>query len=273
MFKRLTIISIMLATGFGQNQVLSLDGENDYLLLPNTIITTDEFTIQAWVYMSGPGGGVEERSTIFEQRDSQAGCGHSAITFFSETGRTERTVRFGLRGSEGCSLGLFTPNNDYGEWHHYSAVQDGNYTYVYVDGQLKASLWYDHVGDFYSYISHVTLGRQYHSGAGYGFLFGFMDEVKIWNYARTDEEIRSSMDEELSGQENGLAAYWDFEDSEQVALDKSNNGHNGAYMDGAEVIQRDIFSVLPDVWGDLNEDGRVSIQDVIVLIERMLGQD
>ena len=37
-----------------------------------------------------------------------------------------------------------------------------------------------------------------------------MDEAGLWNYARTTEQISSNMNYELSGLEQGLVAYWDF---------------------------------------------------------------
>ena len=35
-----------------------------------------------------------------------------------------------------------------------------------------------------------------------------MREARVWNYARSDEEIRGTMRQRLYGSENGLIGYW-----------------------------------------------------------------
>ncbi|MGD1847930.1 MAG: LamG-like jellyroll fold domain-containing protein [Salibacteraceae bacterium] len=58
--------------------------------------------------------------------------------------------------------------------------------------------------------------------------FGNLDEVRIWNVARTSTEIRGAMFTELSGNESGLLAYYDFNQSTGNTLpDVSGNGNDG----------------------------------------------
>jgi hypothetical protein len=264
------LLSLISSFASSQNHVLSLDGIDDYVSLPGTIVYSNEFTIEAWVFMNGPGGGIEGRSTIFEQRDDQTGCGHSGITYFSETRPGEQTHRFGLRGSEGCSVGLFNDSPPYGEWHYYTAIKEGDFAKIYLDGVFQAALYYDHLGNFSTGIDHVSIGSQIHDGDGYGYLFGMLDEVRIWDYPLSEEEILENMNNTLSGFEIGLLAYWDFENSENEALDKSYNGHNGTYMSGAVIAETEIV-LEPTIWGDLNGDGQVNVSDVVVLIEHILN--
>ena len=53
------------------------------------------------------------------------------------------------------------------------------------------------------------------------FLDGSVDEVRVWDYARSVTEINQTMNEILNGDEAGLVAYFNFEDGVPV------NGNNG----------------------------------------------
>lgn len=58
--------------------------------------------------------------------------------------------------------------------------------------------------------------------------FGNIDEVRLWDVARTGDQIRETMFTELSGSETGLVAYYDFNQSTGNTLpDVSGNGNTG----------------------------------------------
>ena len=44
------------------------------------------------------------------------------------------------------------------------------------------------------------------------FFNGLIDEVLLWNFARTEAEIQSIMNSILTGKEEGLVGYWNFDD-------------------------------------------------------------
>jgi len=79
---------------------------------------------------------------------------------------------------------------------------------------------------------------------------GIIDEVRIWNYARTQEEIRSTMNYTLTGIDPGLVGYWNFDSG--TADDKTPNGNDGTLIGGAKIERIDGFlspKPLPDVEG------------------------
>ncbi len=55
---------------------------------------------------------------------------------------------------------------------------------------------------------------------------GIIDEVRIWNIPRTQNDIQSYMYTALAGDETGLIGYWNFDDgSGDIAVDmKGNDG-------------------------------------------------
>ena len=56
---------------------------------------------------------------------------------------------------------------------------------------------------------------------------GHIDEFRIWNTRRTDEDILNNMNAKLTGTEEGLVAYWQLDEATgDIAYDKSGNGHD-----------------------------------------------
>ena len=77
---------------------------------------------------------------------------------------------------------------------------------------------------------------------------GFIDEVRIWNVARTEAEIRADMNTELTGNEPGLVAYWKFDElslrgKDGIVPDMSPNKNAGRLMGSAKLgpYTRPIF--------------------------------
>jgi len=61
------------------------------------------------------------------------------------------------------------------------------------------------------------------------YLTGLMDEVRIWNYARTTEQISEKMSVALTGNESGLVGLWNFDEelNSQTVLDATANNNDG----------------------------------------------
>ena len=66
---------------------------------------------------------------------------------------------------------------------------------------------------------------------------GELDELRIWNIARTSEEITEAMNRPLTGREPGLVGYWKFDDgSGQQVSDSSSSGTTGV-LGGSNSIE------------------------------------
>lgn len=58
--------------------------------------------------------------------------------------------------------------------------------------------------------------------------FGQIDEIRIWSVVRTQDDIKSTMHKQLLGNEPGLVAYYDFNQSSGGLLpDETGNGNDG----------------------------------------------
>ena len=66
------------------------------------------------------------------------------------------------------------------------------------------------------------------SDAGTTFMNGTMDEVRVWNDARTAAEIKANLYTPLKGNEADLAGCWNFDEgSGTTATDRSTNALTG----------------------------------------------
>ena len=109
------------------------------------------------------------------------------------------------------------------QWYHMAGVRKASgASELYINGQLQL-VDDSPVTTPSTSADPVTIGyagfHTYHKGQ--------IDEVKIWNVARTQAEIQSGLYNKLTGNEQGLVAYWDFDEGTgNIAYDKTGNGHN-----------------------------------------------
>src|SRR5690606_8547894 len=75
-------------------------------------------------------------------------------------------------------------------------------------------------------LSYLRIGRPTSRGPFYGKFY--MDELRIWDHARTQTQIQDYMYKTLTGTETGLELYYRFDTgSGGIVVDSSPNGYNG----------------------------------------------
>ncbi|MEM9022946.1 MAG: LamG-like jellyroll fold domain-containing protein, partial [Bacteroidota bacterium] len=170
------------------------------------------------------------------------------------------------------------PNYDDGEWHHvaatYSNAEDRGV--LYIDGMQEAAITV--AGDVK--IRATTDDLSIGTGNTNRFFNGQVDEVRIWNVARTEQDIREFMCAKLSGSETGLVGYWNM-DAAATGTDNvpdltANALHgtmtsmaaNDVITSGAPIGDESIMA-YPQDWGGnaLDFDGSndyVDIGDVLL---------
>jgi hypothetical protein len=91
-----------------------------------------------------------------------------------------------------------------GAWHHLASTFDGSVHRLYVDGLLSNSgAMATDTG-----ASQLTVCGTL-DGESKPF-YGWIDEVRLWDHARSDGQIAGHMDLELEGDEAGLLVYYDM---------------------------------------------------------------
>ncbi len=146
------------------------------------------------------------------------------------------------------------------KWYHLAGVYDGSQMRVYVNGVLASNGSSNprsySSGIYQNVNSDVNVGYS-QSWANNGW-DGDIDEVKIYNYARTQRQILEDMN---AGRKNNPVAYWKFDEgSGEVIHDFSGNSHNGTLIVGSGGTQSATSSIWTNglsgkINGSLNFDG------------------
>lgn len=110
------------------------------------------------------------------------------------------------------------------EWNHYALVFDGSNFEFFVNG---SSIGTSVTTETYSDHS-LEVGRGERGGSTYPWT-GYIDEVRYWSAARTQEEINDFMFAKLAGDETGLDHYYQFNSD---INDLVSGGVNLVWSDG-----------------------------------------
>ena len=123
-----------------------------------------------------------------------------------------------------------TTNVTTGEWFHVAATRTAStgVVQVFVNGVLEAQQTLANTRPLLAQ-SMLTLGANTVDGRYFN---GWMDEVRIWNSARSATDLRTTMRQRLAGNEPGLVAYWRFDEPGSMLLTDSSPSHEGAAIVG-----------------------------------------
>jgi len=113
------------------------------------------------------------------------------------------------------------------KWTHVALVSNGvDAMRIYLDGNLAAG---SSAADFPRDLSRLTIGgipgMFYHNG--------MIDEFRVWNTPRTQQQIRADMYRKLSGPQSGLVGYWSMDEGSGIVThDSSGFAHDGTLAGG-----------------------------------------
>ena len=202
---------------FTPNEVstaIHFDGSNDYIQASHiSALNVTNLTVEAWVKADST---QTDYATIIDKgSDTTSGNGWM-LQFNGSNGN----VRFWSPGGAAVS----TTNINDKQWHHLAASYDGSNYKLYVDGTLEntvpsANGIVNNSADLY--IGNSLLGSMNFSG--------LIDEVRVWNVARTQSQIQVNRAKDLVGNESGLAAYYNMEYNAGTSTlrDLTSNANNG----------------------------------------------
>ncbi|RKY58279.1 MAG: hypothetical protein DRP96_08705, partial [Candidatus Neomarinimicrobiota bacterium] len=172
------------------------------------VITGNSITVEAWVFpMNVPANG---GSAVLVSRPYYNADPWYAYELRINNYGSEDKPCFDFAVSDGSPGGLSigAMNNTpitIGEWAHVAGTYDGSSLRLYVNGDLAAEV------PFSVNIGTGNAGL-YIGGHWTGFFNGVIDEVRLWNVCRTQNEIRTAMNTALTGNETGLAGYWPLDE-------------------------------------------------------------
>lgn len=190
-----------------------------YVEIPDGLdLTSTDFTIEFWAMRSAIGN----QDWVLLQGSASNGQGlHVGF-------RDTDVFAFAFFGDD---LNVSSSNfvNDTA-WHHWAVTYDtpSGDRKVYQDGTLVDS---DVAGGTYTGTGLLSLGWKSNLASAY--FGGRLDEIRIWNVARSGAEITAAMDTPLTGEENNLVGYWPLDQgARRVIADLTTNANHGTMIDG-----------------------------------------
>ena len=185
-----------------QNQSLSLDGDNDYVLVPTSKSlesTADEFTGAAWIKYKRKGGVAPGGCCADDQMVLAFSTGwHNILNVFGRGGRAiPGAVEVGSAELAPSWLSGPTAVDD-DEWHHIAFTYDGKTKIIYVDGEVDVEA--PTGGSFGVFGIDLFIGGTPTERPGNGLI----DEAGIFNVPLDQKDIQLIMKDGL-GKATGLA--------------------------------------------------------------------
>ncbi len=172
---------------------LSFDGAAGRVVVPDGDFLhseTGDITIEAWIKVAsdpiGWGPGTSAAGGIVFKQDAYQWVVHGEIN---------GTLWFGIRGARLESTGNYLFSDHVDEWHHVVLAFEGatQEAKIYVDGELNTE---GIVGEAVDR-SNAPLYIGYKADDGVYF-HGIIDEVRISDVVRTEEEIQEMMEKTLA---------------------------------------------------------------------------
>ncbi|TAG44324.1 MAG: BspA family leucine-rich repeat surface protein [Cytophagia bacterium] len=195
------------------NRGIYLNGGTEHIVANTPSTATDNFTVEAWVKLSRVGGQIIRN-----------GLGYSM--FIDGNGRFMVEL-----------IGIGYIQTDYiitlNRWTHLAIVRNGGIWAYYADGVVLNRI----AGPANTTPPNppsVNLFIGERSDITYGYYQGQVDEVRIFNVARTQAQIQLDMATQTP---NGAAAYWNFDDDATTGVQTQAvdivGGNNGTLQNGA----------------------------------------
>jgi hypothetical protein len=217
-----------------QNLALQLDGHDSYVQLPSNLFTNlTEATVEVWARWET----FENYSRVFE-----FGAPWRSVSVFNL--RHQPDLRYNVwphYAKVNPALqnkievpGILRSN----EWTHIAAVSGPGGMLLYVNGRL--------VGSHTNEASFAALGATPTNYLGRGLsgnaidrdFNGEIDELRVWNYRRSEAQIRDDMYKRLSGKEAGLVYLLNFDDG--TVSDATGHAAPGKMFGQARIVASDL---------------------------------
>jgi RHS repeat-associated protein len=203
-----------------RGSALSLDGINAFVSISSTPYAslTNNFTMEAWVYpqathdqadaesitgtagVSGP-----QRYVVFPAIGETWGTGHAGAGFSVGTNGVNVYEHAG-----GYLPAVLVWKGTISGWTHIAIVYSNGLPKLYINGEWKKD------GLKSNKIIHPSANV---GGSSYGYFQGMVEELRVWNKARTVQEINQDRNKTIDpATVIGLSAYYRFDEILDKAL-------------------------------------------------------
>ncbi|MDP2695771.1 MAG: LamG domain-containing protein, partial [bacterium] len=231
-----TLTNGVVATGGVSGQAMSFDGVDDYVTVGDVLDFnyTEARTFEAWVKTNTATG----EQNIISKNDINSPYSGWRVEFFNQQIKAQYLYSY-----PGNYLSVITNDNliSIGQWYHVVVTYNNKVIKIYLNSVEKATtIQANNLTSSIDNAIPVNIGSRHNGNENFN---GLIDDVRVYNYARTPEEIRldynagfaalfgpqTGCDQDPgSCMTEGLAGYWGFEEgSGAIAYDSSDNGNTG----------------------------------------------
>jgi hypothetical protein len=207
-----TTMNVPVIVNNGAGYCINFNGTNNRVTVPdnNTLDLTTSATIEAWF---------KPNSTGTTQRIVCKGNSSGYELYLTSSGFIGFRINFNDTYRVISSNAVTT-----GTWINVAGTYNGTTMRLYINGVQEGG---DVAGiSISTNTAPLSIGSR--SDGTEGYLNGAVDEVRLWNVARTQADIQANMCKKLTGSESGLIGYWRFsEDSGTSMNDETSNNFDG----------------------------------------------
>ena len=164
-------------------KALELDGTGDTIEIPHNagLNITTAVTMEMWIKAAESGGdgnqaGIEKGGWEIGEYSLYPVYGGNTLAQFNDL-------------PDGCDDEKIGPSIRNGNWRHLAGVWDGANILLYIDGEVVISGKCE--GELGTNVKSVYIGSR---NGGERFLIAAVDEVRLYNRALTEEEIKTDME-------------------------------------------------------------------------------
>ena len=221
---RLCLLCMLISSQLIAQNALNFDGSNDYVQTTFAGVTgTTPRTFEAWIYVNA--GAASTNLCIMDFGANMVGSRNT----FAVGGN--RNLQF-LSGGTNANIGSGANSVPVGQWAHVAFIYNGTMGFLYVNGVQvgtgSLTTVNTQVGN-----QNLRIGERV-PGGSINFN-GIIDEVRVWNVARTINQLNTFKNAEFCGPQPNLVAYYKLNNGiagginagTNTAIDYSGNNNNG----------------------------------------------
>ncbi len=234
----LMIVSLHSQNLYSQNKAIRLNGGTENVDLgENAVSLGKSFTIMTWL----KGENTPTWSLVIGNHSVDNN--NNRAPWITVNAGTNIEYGFGMGTGRVTRVANNVLANN--EWAHVAFTYDGNFLVLYVNGVERDAYYYQG--------TPVTTPVRFIGGCCGENFKGILDEVSIWEKALNVDEVGQYMYSALSGNEDGLLRYFDFQDN---TTDKVTNiaatKNGGTYVVNDALAKMEVTSVNPFQLGNYN---------------------
>lgn len=226
--------SFVISANAIQGAALNFDGTNDRVTANDFNLGTGDFTMETWIY---PTAFTAPDMYILSNRLNNFGA--TGNWFNLAISGNKFQIELGQAATASNTVYIGTSSLTANNWYHVAVVRSGLEYKLYVNGIIETIAYDPSARNITGNFGYAHIGGWPENGSGRWFN-GNIDELRVWNLARTQCDIQTYMNTQINTTVTGLIANYHF--NEGIV-----NSNNASYI------------TLPDFSGSNNTGSLTSV--------------